>query len=83
MSRAELKRWFAVCALATLLSAILAPLVAQSRPSPDDLCFARMRTVGTALQMYLQDYDENFPLAFGRSGTGTWLWNRYHSVPYD
>ncbi len=58
-------------------------LVAQMRISRDELCFARLRVIATSLLMYLQDYDEIMPLAFGRGPDGNWLANYAHAVPYD
>jgi len=65
------------------LGALTPVLVAQRHLSHEDQCLHRMRTLALAMQMYLQDYDEVFPLAFGRDLTGNWLWDVSSPVPHN
>jgi prepilin-type processing-associated H-X9-DG protein len=70
--------------LIALWLGVLTPLlVAQRHLSHEDQCIAQVRVIALAMTMYLQDYDEVYPLAFGRDTTGSWLWNRAHPVPHD
>ncbi|MFN3689491.1 MAG: hypothetical protein ACK4UU_01045 [Fimbriimonadales bacterium] len=62
---------------------LLVPIGAQIRQDGEAACADRVRTLVTAMLMYLQDYDEVMPLAFGRTTDGVWLWNQYHPVPAD
>jgi hypothetical protein len=80
----EAYRKLGVILLMTLWLGALTPvLIAQRHLSDEDQCVSRMRMLSTAMLMYLQDYDEVFPLAFGRDTTGNWLWSYAHPVPYD
>jgi len=50
-----------VIAIIAILAAILFPVFAQARDAArKTACTSNMRQIGTALNMYLQDYDENF-----------------------
>jgi prepilin-type processing-associated H-X9-DG protein len=80
----EAYRKLGVILLMTLWLGALTPvLIAQRHLSDEDQCVSRMRMLSTAMLMYLQDYDEVFPLAFGRDTMGNWLWSYAHPVPYD
>jgi prepilin-type processing-associated H-X9-DG protein/prepilin-type N-terminal cleavage/methylation domain-containing protein len=51
-----------VIAIIAILAAILFPVFAQARESARKTqCLSNVRQIGTAYQMYLQDYDETFP----------------------
>src|SRR5437762_3834341 len=51
-----------VIAIIAILAAILFPVFAQARESARKTsCLSNVRQLGTAYQMYLQDYDELFP----------------------
>ncbi|MFN3651589.1 MAG: prepilin-type N-terminal cleavage/methylation domain-containing protein [Armatimonadota bacterium] len=50
-----------VIAIIAILAAILFPVFAQARDKArSTACLSNMRQLGSALQMYLQDYDETF-----------------------
>ncbi len=76
------KQGFGVVLMVLLLSVMIPTLVAQIRDD-EAICAQRIRSVATAFLMYLQDYDEIMPLAFGRDQFGTWLYQYSHPVPHD
>ena len=45
----------------TALAAILFPIFAQAREHSGPTCLSNPKSLGTALQIYLQDYDGTFP----------------------
>jgi prepilin-type N-terminal cleavage/methylation domain-containing protein/prepilin-type processing-associated H-X9-DG protein len=52
-----------VIAIIALLAAILFPVFAQARESArQTTCLSNMRQVGIAVRMYVQDYDETWPI---------------------
>jgi prepilin-type N-terminal cleavage/methylation domain-containing protein/prepilin-type processing-associated H-X9-DG protein len=51
-----------VIAIIAILAAILFPVFAQAREKGRQAaCLSNMRQIGTAMMMYVQDYDETFP----------------------
>src|SRR3954452_23518916 len=51
-----------VIAIIAILAAILFPVFAQARERARmSVCVSNTRQIGTALMMYVQDYDETFP----------------------
>ncbi|MFQ3610870.1 MAG: DUF1559 domain-containing protein, partial [Fimbriimonadales bacterium] len=72
-----------VIAIIAILAAILMPVFAQAREKArQTACTSQSKQLATAFTMYLSDYDETYPLGFGRDpSTGQWLWDRYHAVP--
>ncbi len=76
------RQWFGVALITLLLSVVIPALVAQNLDD-EAICAQRIRSVTTAFTMYLQDYDEVMPLAFGRARDGAWLYQYSHPVPYD
>ena len=49
-------------AIIAILAAILFPVFAQAREKArQTACISNMRQIGTALMMYVQDYDETYP----------------------
>ncbi len=74
-----------VIAIIAILAAFLFPVFANAREKArQTACTSNTKQVGLAFMAYLSDYEEAYPLAFGREGgTGNWLWNRYHAVPSD
>src|ERR1051326_5262280 len=54
-----------VIAIIAILAAILFPVFAQAREKARGIsCLSNMRQLGTATYMYVQDYDETFPMNF-------------------
>jgi prepilin-type N-terminal cleavage/methylation domain-containing protein len=71
-----------VIAIIALLAAILFPVFAGAREKArQTACLNNNKQLGLAFVMYLNDYDETYPLGFGYAGG--WLWNRYHATPHD
>ena len=53
-----------VIAIIAILAAILFPVFAQARDKArQTACLSNLKQVGTALMMYVQDYDETLPAA--------------------
>ena len=60
-----------VIAIIAILAAILFPVFAQAREKARQTsCLSNMKQVGTSLQMYVQDYDEQIFFRNGTSRTG-------------
>ena len=54
-----------VIAIIAILAAILFPVFAQARESArQTACLSNMRQIGLTLRMYVQDYDETFPIFY-------------------
>ena len=79
-----------VIAIIAILASILFPVFAQAREAARKTsCGSNIRQLGTAFQLYIQDYDETFPGAFyaGASGAtepdnrGQFRWP-WHMLPY-
>src|SRR2546426_2934798 len=51
-----------VIAIIAILAAILFPVFAQAREKARQIsCLSNQKQLGTAMQLYLQDWDERFP----------------------
>src|SRR5438270_11207305 len=51
-----------VIAIIAILAAILFPVFAQAREKARSVaCLSNSRQIGTALMLYIQDYDEKYP----------------------
>src|SRR5437879_861080 len=63
-----------VIAIIAILAAILFPVFAQAREKARmSTCLSNERQIGTALMMYVQDYDESFPrVTFYSKSGGNW-----------
>jgi prepilin-type N-terminal cleavage/methylation domain-containing protein/prepilin-type processing-associated H-X9-DG protein len=63
-----------VIAVIAILAAILFPVFAQARERARlSACVSNMRQIGTALTMYVQDYDETYPyIRFHAPGAANW-----------
>src|SRR5690348_8811341 len=60
-----------VIAIIAILAAILFPVFAQAREKARQTsCLSNTKQLGTALMMYVQDYDEMFPKSHGNNGKG-------------
>src|SRR5258708_24865158 len=52
-----------VIAIIAILAAILFPVFAQAREKArQTVCLSNLKQMGLAVMMYVQDYDENYPL---------------------
>jgi prepilin-type N-terminal cleavage/methylation domain-containing protein/prepilin-type processing-associated H-X9-DG protein len=72
-----------VIAIIAILAAILFPVFAQAREKARAVsCLSNMKQLGLGTMMYMQDYDENFPLSVSNIN-GQWLTNFWHLVPPD
>jgi prepilin-type N-terminal cleavage/methylation domain-containing protein/prepilin-type processing-associated H-X9-DG protein len=69
-----------VMAVIALLAAILFPVFAQARERARmSACVSNLRQIGTALMIYVSDYDETYPYirfhgCCGQAGTRTYIW---------
>jgi prepilin-type N-terminal cleavage/methylation domain-containing protein/prepilin-type processing-associated H-X9-DG protein len=72
-----------VIAIIAILAAILFPVFAQAREKARQTsCLSNTKQMGLAFMMYIQDYDEQFPLSAVQIAPGqTWLWNFSVPVP--
>jgi len=72
-----------VIAIIAILAAILFPVFAQAREKARQTsCLSNQKQLGTSIIIYVQDYDETLPLAYGKFG-GAWQWANYMDVPYN
>jgi prepilin-type N-terminal cleavage/methylation domain-containing protein/prepilin-type processing-associated H-X9-DG protein len=59
-----------VIAIIAILAAILFPVFAQAREKARSIsCLSNVRQLGMGMQMYIQDYDETFPIAWQDQST--------------
>jgi prepilin-type N-terminal cleavage/methylation domain-containing protein len=76
-----------VIAIIALLAAILFPVFAQAREKARQTsCLSNLKQTGTATLMYLQDYDETFPLSIylARENNANCSFTFYNAiVPYQ
>jgi len=74
-----------VIAIIAILAAILFPVFAQAREKARGIsCLSNTKQIGLSFMMYIQDYDETFPLGAVQATTpGQWLWNFSVPVPAD
>jgi prepilin-type N-terminal cleavage/methylation domain-containing protein/prepilin-type processing-associated H-X9-DG protein len=72
-----------VIAIIAILAAILFPVFAQARAKARQAtCLSNVKQLALSAMMYVQDYDEQFPLTVVQSAPGqTWLWNFSIPVP--
>jgi prepilin-type N-terminal cleavage/methylation domain-containing protein len=74
-----------VIAIIAILAAILFPVFAQAREKARQTsCLSNCKQWGAAFMLYIQDYDETYPLGYGYDrGVGGWTWNYWHFTPFD
>ncbi len=72
-----------VIAIIAILAAILFPVFAQAKQAAKKTQYiSNMKQAGTAVQIYLSDYDDTFPLGFARRPVvNTWFYGGVHPVP--
>ena len=62
-----------VIAIIAILAAILFPVFAQAREKARSIsCLSNMKQLGTGLMMYVQDYDETYPLGVQEDWNNDW-----------
>jgi len=67
-----------VIAIIAILAAILFPVFAQAREQArKTACLSNLKQIGLASNMYVQDYDETFPFAWGAAGPWCYALNPY------
>jgi prepilin-type N-terminal cleavage/methylation domain-containing protein/prepilin-type processing-associated H-X9-DG protein len=60
-----------VIAIIAILAAILFPVFAQAREKArQSACMSNLKQIGIAVMLYVQDYDETFPIRSWNGGTG-------------
>jgi len=63
-----------VIAIIAILAAILFPVFAQARAKARAIsCLSNVKQLGLGMAMYVQDYDETFPFAWGTPNGTTWV----------
>jgi prepilin-type N-terminal cleavage/methylation domain-containing protein/prepilin-type processing-associated H-X9-DG protein len=73
-----------VIAIIAILAAILFPVFAQAREKARSAsCLSNEKQITTAALMYSQDYDEQFPFAFGYYPGIGWMYPYVGDVPYN
>lgn len=75
-----------VIAIIAILAAILFPVFAQAREKARQIsCLSNAKQVGTAVMMYIQDYDETMPLAATYAAGGGSYWDAWPNLiqPYQ
>ena len=71
-----------VIAIIAILAAILFPVFAQAREKARAIsCLSNQKQFGLAAMMYVQDYDELYPVGAAQGNDGTWMWNYNLPVP--
>jgi prepilin-type N-terminal cleavage/methylation domain-containing protein/prepilin-type processing-associated H-X9-DG protein len=72
-----------VIAIIAILAAILFPVFAQARAKARQIsCLSNMKQLGTAFMMYVQDYDETYPVAATLDTAGNSQDWRANLLPY-
>jgi prepilin-type N-terminal cleavage/methylation domain-containing protein len=72
-----------VIAIIAILAAILFPVFAQAREKArQTTCTSNTKQSALAFMMYINDYDETFPLGFGFYNN-QWYWEYFHDAPYN
>ena len=73
-----------VIAIIAILAAILFPVFAQAKEAAKKASdLSNVKQQATAMMMYLEGHDDQFPLGYGADATGTWQYTAYHYVPQD
>lgn len=73
-----------VIAIIAILAAILFPVFAQAREKARaTTCISNQKQISTGLLMYIQDYDECYPLSFGKLAGSGWVWSVGFNFPSD
>jgi prepilin-type N-terminal cleavage/methylation domain-containing protein/prepilin-type processing-associated H-X9-DG protein len=71
-----------VIAIIAILAAILFPVFAQAKASAKKAsCLSNTKQAVTAVQIYLSDSDDVYPLGEGLINGVGWSWDRYHRFP--
>jgi len=71
-----------VIAIIAILAAILFPVFAQAKAAAKKAsCLSNTKQMGVAMQIYLADSDDVFPLGEALVPGVGWTWDRYHRFP--
>ncbi len=71
-----------VIAIIAILAAILFPVFAQAKVAAKKTAsISNVKQMGTSVAIYLADYDDTFPRAFGYYPGIGHMWNYWHDVP--
>jgi prepilin-type N-terminal cleavage/methylation domain-containing protein/prepilin-type processing-associated H-X9-DG protein len=63
-----------VIAIISILAAILFPVFARARENARKaVCMSNLKQIGLAAMMYVQDYDETYPMAYNYPNGGFWF----------
>src|SRR6059036_2655013 len=72
-----------VIAIIAILAAILFPVFAQARDKARQAaCFSNQKQIGSAFMMYVQDYDETYPMGAHWWGNPGWMYWPELIFPY-
>ena len=64
--------------------AILFPVFAQAKQAAKKtVTLSNFKQSGTAVNVYLADSDDNFPMTIGRRASGEWMWDSFYQVPMN
>jgi prepilin-type N-terminal cleavage/methylation domain-containing protein/prepilin-type processing-associated H-X9-DG protein len=64
-----------VIAIIAILAAILFPVFAQAREKARAItCISNLKQIGTGTAMYIQDWDETYPLGYTWNSSGDQIW---------
>ena len=73
-----------VIAIIAILAAILFPVFAQAREKARQAsCLSNQKQWTNATLMYVQDYDETYPMAFGNYANTEWTYPYVTDAPYN
>lgn len=73
-----------VIAIIAILAAILFPVFAQAKVAAKKTqSLSNVKQIGTALQIYMSDYDDTMPRAFGFYQPVGLMWQYIHDTPAD
>lgn len=71
-----------VIAIIAILAAILFPVFAQARAKARQAsCLSNQKQLSTGIMMYIQDYDETFPMIYGTTDAGVWRVGQFSAFP--
>jgi prepilin-type N-terminal cleavage/methylation domain-containing protein len=70
-----------VIAVIAIIAALLFPVFAAARDKARQVtCLSNLRQIGSALHMYVQDYDERLPNCCSTGRAYIWTWQRDRAI---